>query len=49
MLYHERMAKLGLKALETRRLHSDLTAVFKIFKEYVTFDYLKFFVKYWFM
>ena len=34
LTYRERLKKLGLTTLETRRLHGDMIEVFKIFKDF---------------
>jgi len=37
--YHQRLKKLGLTSLETRRLHGDFIEVFKIFKGFDNVNY----------
>ena len=43
LTYEQRLGKLGITTLETRRLRGNLIEVFKIIKGFDKVDYLKFF------
>ena len=43
LTYEQRIRRLGIKTLETRKIRGDLIEVFKIIKGFDKVDYLKFF------